>query len=179
MGFKKVLDTAAALRIVYLLATPIENTEAFKLGLIDSSGKTIKKATTGEENDATSMLHRLVWNLKRIIGMVPGGSTRIGSLFAAFALMKESVENEWTEEMLSEQTLLRFNTICEDYTVNSETQYNKAMSELIEAILDELDEDAPANATGGGVSTDTPNVKIGEIVKRKKQKSIDLSDATC
>ena len=63
----RIIDNVIALRIIYLLVQPFEQTDAFKLGLIDASGKKLKKAETREEKNSTSMLHRLVWNLKRMM----------------------------------------------------------------------------------------------------------------
>ena len=160
-----ILDSIAALRVAYLLITPIENTAAYKLGLLDQDGKTIRKAETPEEKNSTSMLHRLCWNLKRMIGLIPGGKTRIGSLAAAYLLMKEAVENKWSEAELNEQCLTRFSELCETECPE------------LDGILDELyriDEDAPANATGAAVSTDTPTKRLGSLVKRKKFKVLEL-----
>lgn len=145
----KVLDTAAAVRVAQYLVTPIEKTDAFKLGLINADGKTIKKAKTAEEKKATNPLARMCWNLKRIIGMIPGGKTKIGSLAAAYLLMKEAYENEWSEEILAEQTLIKFENMCE------------SAEELVGRELDQLLEDAPVNATGGATSTDGPAMRNG------------------
>lgn len=167
----RILDTAIALRVLYLLVTPIQNTDAFKLGLIDVDGKTIKKAETTKEKNATSMLHRMVWNIKRIIGLVPGGSTKIGSLAAGYLLMKEAYENEWTEEKLNEETVIQFNTLCE------RTDVNDTLSSLLDKLSD-LYEDAPANAAGampdsGGVAKN--DVKLG-LARRKKFSVIKLPE---
>lgn len=167
----RVFDTMMALRVVYLLVTPIENTDAFKLGLIDADGKTVKKATTPKEKDSTSMLHRLCWNIKRMISLIPGGSTKIGSLTAAYLLMKEAHENEWTEEQLNEETVLRFNTLCE----NSDSEAE--LSSILDKLAD-LYEDAPANSAGampdtGGVAKNDP--KLG-MARRKKFKAIVLPE---
>lgn len=94
----RLVDNMIALRILYMLVTPFEKFDAFKLGLIGPSGEMLKKASTDEEKESTSMLHRLVWRLKRMIALVPGGSTKIGSLAAAYLLVKEAYENELTEE---------------------------------------------------------------------------------
>jgi hypothetical protein len=160
----KIIDTAIALRVIYILVTPIETTNAFKLGLIDISGKTIKKSSTPEENAATNPLLRMCWNLKRIISIIPGGSTRIGSLAAAYLLMKESIENDWTERELSEQCLIRFEELCECEC--------SEMDGLLEELA-VLYEDAPANSTGSSVSTDIP-IKKFALIKRKQLKSIEV-----
>lgn len=154
-----------ALRIVYLLTTPIEQTQAYKLGLINIDGKTIKKAETSEERAATSSLDRLVWNIKRVFSLVPGGSTRIGSLTAAYLLMKEQYEQGLTEE----QALIYFNE-------NFDRVWNIPFEErdLIEDAFEALTEDAAVNATGSAVSTDTP-VKKARIVRRFAQFEVDDS----
>jgi hypothetical protein len=154
----------AALRVAYLLINPIENTAAYKLGLIDIDGKTVRKAVTREEKKSTSMLHRLSWNLKRLIGLIPGGSTKIGSAAAAFLLMKEAVENNWTEAELNEQCLSRFNGLCEAECPELETLFEE---------LSILEEDAPANATGTAVSTNIPLERLFTM-RRRKWKAIVL-----
>jgi hypothetical protein len=160
-----ILDSIAALRVAYLLITPIENTSAFKLGLLDADGKTIRKASTSEEKKSTSMLHRMCWNLKRMIGLVPGGSTRIGSLAGAYLLMREAVENDWSEAELNEQFVYRFNELCEAECPE--------LDSLLEE-LNRLEEDVPANATGAAVSTDIAPKRLGDMARRKKLKVITL-----
>jgi hypothetical protein len=157
-----ILDSIAALRVAYLLINPIENTAAYNLGLIDINGKTVRKAVTSDEKKSTSMLHRLSWNLKRMISLIPGGSTRIGSAAAAFLLMKEAVEHNWTEAELNEQCLSRFNELCESEC----PELDKLFEEL-----SVLEEDAPVNATGTAVSTDIPTDRLFTM-KRRKWKAI-------
>ena len=94
----RVVDSIIALRIVYLLTVPFNKTDAYKLGLIDENGNKIKNAETSDEKNATSMLHRLVWNIKKVFALVPGGKTRIGSLVAAYMLVRESHEMKLSEE---------------------------------------------------------------------------------
>ena len=159
------LDTLAALRVAYILVTPIENTEAYKLGLLDISGKTIRKAETSEEKNSTSALHRLVWNLKRIIGLIPGGKTRIGSLAAAYLLMREAVENNWTEERLTEETLTRFNDLCESECMELDL--------IMDKLIEDINEDAPANSSGVPVATDTPTNKLADMQRRKKLRVLE------
>jgi hypothetical protein len=159
----RVIDNIVALRVLWILITPIENTDAFKLGLIDPDGKTVRKAKTSEEKNATSPLHRLVWNLKRMISLVPGGSTRIGSLAAAYLLMRESIENNWDQQTMERVVLESFDTLCQENTINEE------VNSLLDSLLT-LTEDAPVNATGTATSTDIPVKKSTDkkiIIKRK------------
>ncbi len=84
------IDTVIVFRVLKLLTTPWKDQAAFKEGLIDEKGKrTKKKPTTSDEKNAYSLLHRLVFNLKRIMEMIPFGKTRIASYAAALFLIKE------------------------------------------------------------------------------------------
>jgi len=164
----RIVDNLAALRVIWLLATPFEKFEAFKLGLIDANGNKLKKAETSEEKNATSMLHRLVWNLKRIIALAPGGKSRIGSLVAAYLLVKESAENDYDEMQLEEEILNKFQIYRNIHFIEEEV--------IVEEALIALFEDAPANATGAAVSTDAPAIKPKKA--KRKFASFDVDDDT-
>ncbi len=74
------------------LVTPFEKTDAFKLGIIDKDGKILKKRRDLEgskEKDAYTLSDTLVWNIKKLIGKVPGGKSKIASYAAALFLIKE------------------------------------------------------------------------------------------
>jgi hypothetical protein len=164
----RIVDNLAALRVIWLLATPFEKFDAFKLGLIDANGVKLKKAETSEERNATSMLHRLVWNLKRIIALAPGGKTRIGSLVAAYLLVKESAENDYDEMQLEEEILNKFQIYRNIHFIEEEV--------IVEEALLALFEDAPANVTGAAVSTDIPVVRPKNA--KRKFASFDVDDDT-
>ena len=85
-------DLAYTLRFLRLLTTKFEDTTAFKLGVIDQDGKKLKKPQTSEEKSAYNTFHRLVFNLKKLLAKVPGGSSKFASYAAAFFLIKEKLE---------------------------------------------------------------------------------------
>ena len=99
----KLIDNAIALRVLWMLTTPFERTDAYRLGIIDKKGKEItpiSKLNTDPEREAYTYLHRLVFRLKRIIHMVPVESKNFLSFAAAVALVKEGVE--YDEDLLEE-----------------------------------------------------------------------------
>ena len=66
----RFVDSIIAYRILRMLTTPFEETDAFRLGIIDDKGKELKKLSslnTVEERDAYSILHRMVFRIKRIV----------------------------------------------------------------------------------------------------------------
>ena len=84
------IDTVIVFRVLKLLTTPWKEQAAFEHGLIDEKGKrTKKKPSSKKEKDAYTLLHRLVFNLKRIMEMIPFGKSRIASYAAALFLIKE------------------------------------------------------------------------------------------
>ena len=84
------IDTVIVFRVLKLLTTPWKEQAAFEQGLIDEKGKrTKKKPNSSKEKDAYTFLHRLVFNLKRIMEMIPFGKSRIASYAAALFLIKE------------------------------------------------------------------------------------------
>lgn len=87
-------DLFYTFRFLKMLTTPFDQTEAFKLGIIDAQGVRIKskQIKTSEEKDAFTPFHRLVFNLKKLLGKVPGGQTRIASYAAALFLLREKYE---------------------------------------------------------------------------------------
>lgn len=85
-------DLFYAFRFLKLLVTPFENTEAFKLGIIDQDGAVLKKSAdrqSPEEKSAYTVFHRLVFNIKRLLAKVPGGKSVVARYGAALFLIKE------------------------------------------------------------------------------------------
>jgi hypothetical protein len=91
----KAVDSIIAYRILKLLVTPFNKTDAFKLGIIDEKGNELKKIRdlhTTEDRDAYTLLHRLVFRLKKIIEKVPVDNKKFLSLAAAYALIREQYD---------------------------------------------------------------------------------------
>ena len=86
-------DAYYSFRFVRLLTTPFNETEAFKLGIIDEKGKrTSKQLSSGDEKSAYTVFHRLVFNIKKLLERVPGGKSKLASYAAAFFLLKEHLD---------------------------------------------------------------------------------------
>lgn len=88
-------DLVYTFRFIKLLVTQFEDTDAFKLGVIDKNGKKLKSPSTGDEKSAYTPFHRLVFNIKKLMDKVPGGGSKIASYAAALYLIKENyIKNE-------------------------------------------------------------------------------------
>lgn len=90
-----------------MLTTPFEDTDAYKLGIIDEKGYRIKskKVSTSEEKSAFTTFHRLVFNIKKLLEKLPGGQSRLASYASALFLLKEKYE-------LSDNTIYKLIESC-------------------------------------------------------------------
>ena len=95
---KSAADLVYTIRFLKLLVTPFEKTDAFEAGIIDADGKKNKEFTLNDMDDRDAYrsyytpFHRLVFNLKKIMAKVPGGSSVVARYGAALALIKEHGE---------------------------------------------------------------------------------------
>ena len=83
------IDFLITYRVIKMLITPFNKTEAFKRGIIDEKGKVlIKYRNVIKQSDKKhyTLLHRFVFNLKRILQKVGLGS-KLGSFAVALTLL--------------------------------------------------------------------------------------------
>ena len=88
----RAIDLFVTYRFLKLLVTPWKKQEAYKQGIIDDKGKALKKArdlTTEAERESFTLLHRLVFNCKRIMSKIPLVRTQLGTYATALFLLKE------------------------------------------------------------------------------------------
>ena len=87
----RAIDTVITFRVLKLLTMKWTDHEAFDMGIIDKKGKRNKEVQidTKKKKEAYTFLHRLVFNLKRLIELLPGGKSRLGSYASALFLIKE------------------------------------------------------------------------------------------
>ena len=71
---------------------PWEKTAAFKEGIVDEDGNKLKKPETSAEKAAYTTFHKLVFNIRRLLGKVPLGKTTIARYAAALYLIKEHTD---------------------------------------------------------------------------------------
>jgi hypothetical protein len=152
-----LVDNLIAYRVLSMLVKPFEETDAYRLGIIDKDGNNLIKSSklkTSEQREAYTYLHRLVFNLKKILNRLPGGDTKTKNLVAALWLVKEAYtyKETITEEQL-QHLLEQLNSVT---LVEEELEVRRF-----------LNEDGIANVTGPGVSTDKPVIRKKDIDKYK------------
>jgi len=134
------------------LVTPFEKTDAFKLGIIDKDGKILKKRRDLEgskEKDAYTLSDTLVWNIKKLLGKVPGGKSKIATYGAALFLIKEQSDDYRIDD--EELELQFFDQFEKMY--NEDLEFDPLTLKRIQRALDE---DTPTTTTGGMAYRDIP-----------------------
>ena len=128
------------------LVTPFNKTKAFDLGIIDEKGKILKRRRDlegDEEKSAYNLSDTLIWNIKKLMGKIPGGKSRLASYAAALWLIKEQQDGyKITEEELELQFFDMFERMY-----NNDLEFDSATLKKFE---DVLYEDSPTTAMGGG-----------------------------
>ena len=106
----RAVDLVITYRVIKLLVTPFERTEAFKRGIIDKDGKVLKKYTSltaTKDKQAYTQLHRFVFNLKRILQRVGLGG-RLGSFAVALALLLRENKEYEQHKILIESAIISY-----------------------------------------------------------------------
>ena len=102
----RAVDLFVTYRFIKLLTTPFNKTDAYKYGIIDDKGNRIREdnstrvkveLTTSTLKNSYTILHKLVFNIKKIFSKLPILKSKIGTYAAALFLLKdtfrEHVEN--------------------------------------------------------------------------------------
>ena len=130
----RAIDTLIVFRVIKLLVTPFKETKAYELGIIDELGNNLRKAktlSTGEEKDSYTLLHRFVFNIKKLIEKVPGGKSRLGSYASALFLIKEHLKGKMNDEELLEKEFYKYlkdNDLVEPYSIDEEIQFTDKLT---------------------------------------------------
>ena len=99
----RAVDLLITYRIMKLLVTPFDKQEAFKYGIIDKQGKVLRPWRTiskTAEKQSYTILHRFVFNLKRILQKAGLGG-RLGTFAVALAtLIRENKEFEQHQKLI-------------------------------------------------------------------------------
>ena len=110
----RAVDLFVTYRFLKLLVTPWKKQEAYKLGIIDDKGKNLIKSSKferEEQRSAFTLLHRLVFNCKRIMSKIPLVRSQLGTYAAALFLLKEHYKIENLPEKQVTKYLLENNLI--------------------------------------------------------------------
>jgi hypothetical protein len=115
------------------MSTDFKDQEAFKFGIIDKDGKVLRKSSklnTEAEKDSYTVLHRFVFNLKRILAKF-GLKSSISNFATALALILK--ENQ---ELIKYKSLIESSII----TYLKETNQYEEMFSTVSNIKESLEQ---------------------------------------
>ena len=146
----RAIDLIITYRVVKMLVTPFNKFKAYDLGIIDEKGKSLKKMkeVKGSDRKHYTMLHRFVFNLKRILQKVGLGS-RLGSFAVALALLIKEDKSMSQHKDLIESAVVTY--------LKKENLYNMMLNEVRE--MPEIDDEPYMTCFGMSVYE-----KNGELV---------------
>ena len=113
----RAVDLFVTYRFLKLLTTPFEKTDAFKLGIIDANGHRIKlpkstkpavELTTSELKNSYTILHKLIFNIKKLFAKVPGLRTKVGTYAAALFLLKDTFKEHVEDPDMFEKEFIKY-----------------------------------------------------------------------
>jgi hypothetical protein len=188
----RAIDLFVTYRFIKLLTQPFEKTDAFKLGIIDKDGNRLpKKLYTIEEKNAYTVLHKLVFNIKKLFNKVPGLRTKVGTYAAALFLLKDTFKEHVEDPQIFEKEFMKFikennieldDTIVEEVTLDN-GKLSKGIYKLTQEVISSEDEDEIEALAGDEVEVfeDTPaadtilGVDVFPVIHKKTKQKIFVS----
>ena len=116
----RAVDLFVTYRFIKLLTTPFKKTDAYKLGIIDENGHRVMKQVTrskkepavplnnDETKNAYTILHKLIFNIKKLFAKVPGLRTKVGTYAAALFLLKDTFKEHVEDPDMFEKEFMKY-----------------------------------------------------------------------
>ena len=129
----RAIDLFVTYRFIKLLTTPFNRTEAYKLGIIDKDGNRILQPNstqpavelaTAQLQNAYTVLHKLVFNIKKIFEKVPGLRTKVGTYAAALFLLKDTFKEHVEDPDVFEKEFMK-------YLKENDVEFDDSISEEV------------------------------------------------
>ena len=197
----RAIDLFVTYRFIKLLVTPFDKMPAFKLGIIDKDGARVMEKTVSrgmqptvligdEQKSAYTVLHKLVFNIKKIFAKVPGLRTKLGTYAAALFLLKDTFKEHVEDPDVFEKEFMKYlkeegyeidNTISEEVIGFGEV-LPKGEYTLVNDILNSEEEELTAKKGDKVIAFDDEapldtilGIDIFPIIHVKTQEKIYIS----
>ena len=113
----RAVDLFVTYRFIKLLTTPFNKTDAYKYGIIDDKGNRIREdnstrvkveLTTSTLKNSYTVLHKLVFNIKKIFAKLPLLKSKIGTYAAALFLLKDTFKEHVEDPDVFEKEFMKY-----------------------------------------------------------------------
>jgi len=188
----RAIDLFVTYRFIKLLTTPFKESDAFKFGIIDEKGlRTDKPLKSTNEKNSYTILHKLVFNIKKIFEKVPGLRTKVGTYAAALFLLKDTFKEHVEDPKMFEREFLKYleennieldDSITEEVTLDN-GKLSKGIYVLTQDVVTTEEEDEIDALEGDEVEVfeDTPatdtilGVDVFSVIHKKTKQKIFVS----
>ena len=189
----RAIDLFVTYRFLRLLTTPFEESDAFKKGIIDAKGqRTDMRLTTADQKNSYTILHKLVFNIKKIFQKVPGLRTKVGTYAAALFLLKDTFKEHIEDPQMFEKEFLKYlkennieldDSIAEEVTLDN-GKLSKGIYTLVQDVATAEESEEEFEALEGDeveVFEDTPpedtilGVDVFPVIHKKTKQKIFVS----
>ena len=195
----RAIDLFVTYRFIRLLTTPFQKTDAYKLGIIDENGNRIRQPNstkpavelaTIEQKNSYTILHKLVFNIKKLFAKVPGLRTKVGTYAAALFLLKDTFKEHVEDPDMFEKQFMK-------YLKENDVEFDDSISEevigfgeilpkgeyvLVNDILNKEEEELSAKKGDKGIAFDDEppvdtvlGVEIFPVIHDKTKEKIYVS----
>ena len=113
----RAVDLFVTYRFIKLLTTPFNKTDAYKYGIIDDKGNRIREdnstrvkveLTTSTLKNSYTILHKLVFNIKKIFSKLHLLKSKIGTYAAALFLLKDTFKEHVEDPDVFEKEFMKY-----------------------------------------------------------------------
>ena len=184
----RAVDLFVTYRFLKLLVTPWNKQEAYKEGIIDKDGKTLIKAkdfTKEAQRQAFTLLHRLVFNCKRIMSKIPFVRSQLGTYATALFLLKEHYKMDINEPQVTryliENNMIEYDSTIREEVIGIGNMLPAGEYKLVDQVTADDDEIDAQKGDKVTALDDTPpsdkvlGVDIFPVLHQKSQKLIYVS----
>lgn len=168
-----VVDLFLVYSFIRKLVTPFEKWDAYEEGIIDEKGNILisrKDYSKNAQKKAFGIFDQMVLNVKKLLGKLPGGQTKLASYAAALWLIREEQRIHATNYLTEESVELDLDTALERFI----DENSSVIAEAAKIEEEPVNNVGGGNIAGVGVGANGEPGVTGKTKKKHKKRIRDI-----
>ena len=168
-----VVDLFLVYSFIRKLVTPFEKWDAYEEGIIDEKGNILisrKDYSKNAQKKAFGIFDQMVLNVKKLLGKLPGGQTKLASYAAALWLIREEQRIHATNYLTEESVELDLDTALERFM----DENSSVIAEAAKIEEEPVNNVGGGNIAGVGVGANGEPGVTGKTKKKHKTRIRDI-----
>lgn len=168
-----VVDLFLVYSFIRKLVTPFEKWDAYEEGIIDEKGNILisrKDYSKNAQKKAFGIFDQMVLNVKKLLGKLPGGQTKLASYAAALWLIREEQRIHATNYLTEESVELDLDTALERFM----DENSPVIAEAAKIEEEPVNNVGGGNIAGVGVGANGEPGVTGKTKKKHKKRIRDI-----